>query len=130
MSSSPTDNHFQINIKDSSQEWNQHPPELVQNADFVVSPPLKKQQDEQVKSRASDLTMDFLLEHEKKNQIRNVVVNGYEKIGDYVVSSIQLVFNDIFIIKEYIYNGREGRPLQTANLSSFIQLKTSCICMS
>ena len=77
MSSSPTDNHFQINIKDSSQEWNQHPPELVQNADFVVSPPLKKQQDEQVKSRASDLTMDFLLEHEKKNQIRNVVVNGY-----------------------------------------------------
>ena len=92
MSSSPTDNHFQINIKDSSQEWNQHPPELVQNADFVVSPPLKKQQDEQVKSRASDLTMDFLLEHEKKNQIRNVVVNGYEKIGDYVVSSIQFSF--------------------------------------
>ena len=130
MSSSPTDNHFQINIKDSSQEWNQHPPELVQNADFVVSPPLKKQQDEQVKPRPSDLTMDFLLEHEKKNQIRNVVVNGYEKIGDYVVSSIQLVFNDIFIIKEYIYNGREGRSLQTANLSSFIQLKTSYICMS
>ena len=83
---SSQDNHHHINIKDSSQEWNQHPPELVQNADFVVSPPLKKQEDEKVTSRASDLTMDFLLEHERKNQIRNIVVTGYEKIGDYVVS--------------------------------------------
>ena len=83
---SSQDNHHQINIKDSSQEWNQHPPELVQNADFVVSSPLKKQEGEKVTSRASDLTMDFLLEHEKKNQIRNIVVTGYEKIGDYVVS--------------------------------------------
>ena len=76
-----------INIKESSQEWDQQPPEFVQNADFMVSPRLTKKEDEQTPPRASDLTMDFLSEHEKRNQIRNILVTGYEKIGDYVVSS-------------------------------------------
>jgi len=34
----------------------------------------------------TDLTMDFLLEHERVNQIRNISIQEYSKIGDYVVS--------------------------------------------
>lgn len=84
----------QVNIKESAHEWDQQPPEFHHNTDFnqggVVKRPLQKENPAERKSSTSDLTMDFLLEQEKRNQIRNIVVENFEKVGDHVVSILSL----------------------------------------
>ena len=83
-----------FNIKESAQEWDNNPPEFHHEADFEQAEKgiLKKEKQKRIDEEAkkdlanSDLTMDFLLEHEKKNQIRNISIPDYTKIGDHVVS--------------------------------------------
>ncbi|XP_066925723.1 nischarin-like isoform X2 [Clytia hemisphaerica] len=84
----------QVNIKESAHEWDQQPPEFHHNTDFnqggVVKRPLQKENPAERKSSTSDLTMDFLLEQEKRNQIRNIVVESFDKVGDHVVYNIDI----------------------------------------
>ena len=88
-----------INIKDSPHEWDQQPPELLQNADFVASPPQTSKIKDTSPSKTSDLTMDFMMDHEQRHQIRNILITGFEKIGDYVVSFfVFILLLDISII--------------------------------
>ena len=93
-----------VSIKDSADEWSATPPDFRNNIDIEQSEKdiLKKEKKNEDNKSISDLTMDFLQEHEKKTRIRKLAIENYTKVGDHVVSSSNFVVIDkkFFVVSQ------------------------------
>lgn len=79
-----------FNDETSPLEWSNYLPDAHHNLCVKTNKPVSFKEQIPAKATDHDLTMEFLTKEQKKNKIRNIAINDFEKVDKYVVYKIEV----------------------------------------